>query len=79
MTEARTKGGVVGSAEIVECRSYRTAEAFARDRAAHLNDPTWFRPPVLYGFVFAAPAVLPYLRVPGWMRFFHVEMPESSE
>src|SRR5438552_19158936 len=42
---AHLGGGIVGEAELVECRAYRTLEAFARDRRFHLNDPTWFRPP----------------------------------
>ena len=39
---------------------------------AHRNDPTWFRPPALYGFVFADLTPLPFRAYPGWMRFFPV-------
>jgi hypothetical protein len=78
LDEARTVGGIIGSGEIVECRAYRSPESFAGDQAAHLNEPSWFRPPVLYGFVFASPAVLPFRPLPGWMRFFKVDPPEES-
>src|SRR5687768_10999894 len=69
---ARLLGGIVGAAELTDCRTYRTADAFAADAHLHLNDPTWFRPPVLYGFTFANVEVLPFRELPGWVRFFRV-------
>jgi hypothetical protein len=72
---ARLAGGIVGAAELTGCRAYRTAESFAADAPLHLNDPAWFRPPVLYGFVFGGPEVLPFRELPGWMRFFPVPDP----
>jgi hypothetical protein len=65
-------GGLIGAAELTALRTYRTAEAFGADRSLHLNDPSWFEGPVLYGFVFAAAEVLLFRRYPGWMRFFSV-------
>jgi ASCH domain len=65
--------GIVGSAELVGCREYGNPEAFAADAALHLNDASWFQPPVLYGFRFADPQRLPFRRYLGWMRFFKVE------
>ena len=45
---------------------------FELDQLLHLNDPSWFRPPVLYGFLFSRPEVLPFRRLPGNVRFFRV-------
>jgi len=69
---ARLVGGILGAGDLLECRAYRTAEAFAADRARHLNDPHWFREPVLYGFVFANLHTLPFRSYRGGMRFFPV-------
>jgi hypothetical protein len=69
---AQLLGGLVGAAELTACLTYRTDEEFGADRERHLNDPSWFQGPVLYGFVFAGAAVLPFRRCPGWMRFFPV-------
>ena len=57
---ARVVGGIVGAAELVECRAYHTLEAFAADKGKHLNDPGWFQEPVLYGFVMVNAMPLPY-------------------
>jgi hypothetical protein len=73
---AELVGGIVGAADLTDCRTYRTPEAFAADRALHLNDPAWFKPPVLYGFTFAGMKLVSFRRLPGWMRFFPV--PEGS-
>jgi hypothetical protein len=69
---AELAGGIIGAAELTGCLEYQTPEAFAADRAKHLNEPEWFQPPVLYGFTFAAMEVLPFRKLPGWMRFFPV-------
>jgi hypothetical protein len=65
-------GGIVGVADLTNCLAYRTAETFAAHRHLHLNDPSWFHGPVLYGFAFANPTRLPFRPYPGWMRFFPV-------
>jgi hypothetical protein len=70
---ARQVGGIIGAADLTGCIVYRTPEAFAADRARHLNEPTWFRGPVLYGFVFGNNTSLPFRPYSGWMRFFAVE------
>jgi len=72
LAAARLVGGIVGAADLTGCVAYRSAEAFAADRHLHLNDPTWYRPPVLYGFTFANMVEVPFRRLPGWMRFFPV-------
>jgi hypothetical protein len=70
---ARQLGGIIGAGDLTDCVPYRTVEAFSVDRRRHLNDPRWFRGPVLYGFVFANLTALPFRPYPGWMRFFAVE------
>ncbi len=69
---AKLAGGIIGTADLIDCVTYRTPEAFAADRLLHLNDPTWFKPPVLYGFKFANMALTLFRKLPGWMRFFPV-------
>jgi hypothetical protein len=69
---AELSGGIVGTGDLTGCKAYRSLEQFTADCAAHLNDPSWFKGPVLYGFTFAAVASLPFRRYPGWMRFFPV-------
>jgi hypothetical protein len=71
--EARLLGGLVGAGALTGCLAYRTPQDFAADQARHLNDPAWFRGPVMYGFVFADLAPRPFRLYPGWMRFFRVE------
>jgi uncharacterized protein (UPF0264 family) len=70
--EARLMGGIVGTAELTECVTYTTAVAFVADRASHLNDPSWFRPPRLYGFHFARMAPLPFRACKGALFFFPI-------
>jgi hypothetical protein len=72
-TYAQLVGGFIGIGELTDCVDYRTVEIFAADREKHLNDPSWFQGPVMYGFVFAHLKALPFRRYPGWMRFFEVE------
>jgi ASCH domain-containing protein len=69
---ARLLGGIIGAGDLLQCLAYRSLDTFAADRARHLNEPSWFEEPVLYGFVFAKLEVLPFRRYPGWMRFFPV-------
>jgi hypothetical protein len=75
---ARLKGGIIGAVELTECRRYADLAAFLGDQEMHHNEAAWFEPPVLYGFVFARPVILPYQKFPGWFRFFQVEMPIES-
>jgi hypothetical protein len=72
---AQLAGGIVGVGEVLDCRPYRSLAAFTVDRDRHLNEPAWFRPPRLYGFVFANLAVLPFAPWPGQTRFFLAEVP----
>jgi hypothetical protein len=70
---ALLRGGLLGVGELTGCVAYRSLEAFLADQARHLNESSWFTPPVLYGFTFRAPSVLPFRPCPGWMRFFPVD------
>ena len=79
MAAARLVGGIIGEGILTGCITYRTLESFAADRARHLNDPSWFQGPVLYGFTFAQLCVLPFRAYPGWMRFFPVDGAAPSE
>jgi hypothetical protein len=78
---ANLRGGIIGISELMGCLVYRTAESFSADQKRHLNDPSWFRGRVLYGFTFAEPKPLPFRRYPGWMRFFmvHKENPRTGD
>ena len=69
---AQLVGGIVGAGELTGCIPYRSLEAFTADRNRHLNDPSWFHGPVLYGFSFAHLRTLPFQAYSGWMRFFPV-------
>jgi hypothetical protein len=72
-TFAELQGGIIGAVDMVGCREYRSVEAFRDDVDWHLNEPSWFLPPVMYGFEFAQPRLLPFRPLPGWVRFFRVE------
>jgi hypothetical protein len=72
LQEAHVVGGIVGAGEVADCVPYRTLDAFHADRHRHLNDPSWFQGPVLYGFSFVNLKTLPFRRYSGWMRFFPV-------
>ncbi|MFO0842997.1 MAG: ASCH domain-containing protein [Gemmataceae bacterium] len=71
---ARQEGGVVGVGTLESVKAYRAAEAFAADRPLHLNEPAWFEPRGLFGFVFTGLHPLPYHQVPGYVRVFRVEL-----
>jgi hypothetical protein len=66
-------GGVVGVGELADCLTYPTAAAFAADAGRHRNDPAWFRPPRLYGFVVAGVRPVPFHPCPGKTYFFRVD------
>ncbi len=77
--EARLVGGVVGTAYLTGVVVYRSPQVFVADRLWHLNDPSWFEPPCLYGFVFTNARPLPFRPYPGNIRFFTVaDAPEKQ-
>jgi hypothetical protein len=73
LTLAEYRGGVIGAARLLDVRVYRNREAFGLDQTRHLNDPAWFQPPGMFGFVFDQPAVLPFHLCPGNVRLFTVD------
>jgi hypothetical protein len=75
---ARLVGGILGAGQLTDCVTYRTVEAFTSDQARHLNDPTWYVPPVLFGFAFSDLVALPFRKYPGWMRFFPIDDIEAQ-
>jgi hypothetical protein len=78
--EAEVGGGIIGVGRLTACVTYPDKESFTADQARHLNDPAWFRPPVLYGFTFEQLSPLPFRRYPGWVKFFPVgaELPRRK-
>lgn len=79
---ASLRGGFIGIGDIVDCRCYESLSAFAVDSESHHNEPDWFAPPRLYGFVFRNLRVIPYHPFIGQTMFFGVEgyaPPESTK
>lgn len=72
---AQLKGGVLGSVELTGCRQYANLATFLADQELHFNEASWFEPAGLYGFTFANPELESFRRLPGWFRFFAVEIP----
>lgn len=75
---AQLRGGIVGAGDLIDCKTYRNLETFTADQAAHRNQLSWFNGSVLYGLTFTNLTVLPFRRLPGWMRFFSVPDEVSS-
>ncbi len=76
---AQLAGGVIGVADLTGVKAYRSAEAFVADKARHLNDPLWYQPPCLYGFLFANARTMPFQTYKGNVRFFTVTLSEPKE
>lgn len=70
---AQLRGGILGSAFLTGCLSYRSSRTFTIDQRLHLNEPDWFESPMMYGFAFTRAAPLPFRKFPGWLRFFPVQ------
>ena len=66
-------GGIIGEARLCGCRMYRTKTGFAADARHHLNDASWFQPPVMFGFEFRDARPLPFHPAKGQMKFFDVK------
>jgi hypothetical protein len=70
---ARLRGGIIGVANLIDCVSYPTAKAFSRATANHRNEPTWFQPGGMHGFVFQDAHPIAYHPYPGQPMFFTVD------
>jgi hypothetical protein len=70
-------GGVIGMVEITDCLAYRSKHAFQSDCSRHLNEPDWYQERGLYGFVLAKPRLVPFIELPGWVKFFSVKVDEK--
>jgi hypothetical protein len=68
---AALRGGIIGVAELVDCVTYASADAFNAEQALHRNDSDWYEPG-LYGFRFADARCLPFRKLAGYVRFFPV-------
>jgi hypothetical protein len=68
---AHLKGGIIGAVELTDCLKYPDLATFVADQPLHYNEPSWFEP-VLYGFTFTKPEIVPFQKYPGWFRFFKV-------
>ena len=69
---AELRGGIVGAADVFGCKGYTAAQAFAADAELHLNDPAWFVPPRMYGFVLRNIIGVDFFPCPGQTLFFRV-------
>src|SRR5262249_18848475 len=77
--EVQQLGGIIGSALLDDCKTYRSREGFLADQKLHCCDVSWFKPPVMYGFRFIHPEVLPFRPCPGQVRFFRIDDPVPLE
>lgn len=75
---AKLRGGIIGAAELVRCKSYTSLEEFTADQQYHRNDSEWFQPPCLYGFHFIQMKRLSFRRLSGSVRFFSVPTESSA-
>jgi hypothetical protein len=72
---ASLNGGIVGAGTLKACKAYRNRSAFVRDKKAHWNDPSWFAPAGMFGFVFTKLEVLPFHPCKGNLRIFAIDIP----
>jgi hypothetical protein len=65
-------GGIIGVAELTDCVTYESVETFEADRIFHLNEPSWYSPPCMFGFKFANAQFVPFRKMRGYVRFFSI-------
>ena len=70
---SRLRGGIIGVVKLADCVTYPTAQSFVEAIEFHRNEPDWFRPGGLHGFVFQDPHPIAYHPCPGQTMFFSVE------
>lgn len=67
------RGGVIGQVELLSCVSYKSVDSFTVDQSQHWNRTEWFEPPIMFGFRFVSPRVLPFHACKGQVRLFTVD------
>jgi (5-formylfuran-3-yl)methyl phosphate synthase len=70
---AQQRGGIIGALTLADCKAYHNRATFTADQGQHYNLPDWFQSPVMFGFRFINPVILPFQRCSGQVRFFPVE------
>ncbi|MFQ3650459.1 MAG: ASCH domain-containing protein [Gemmataceae bacterium] len=75
---AQQRQGILGEAQLVECRFYNEAESFVADQSLHGNAPEWFEPAGLYGLCFQDPRIVAFVPMPGFVRLFEIDWEEPS-
>ena len=70
---AELRGGLIGVANLVACKGYASARSFTADANLHLNEPSWFAPPRIYGFVLRDIRALDFYPYVGQTLFFRVD------
>ena len=73
---SQRRQGILGEANLFDCRFYGDAELFAADVNQHCNAPEWFEPTGLYGLCFQNIRTVPFVEMPGFVRLFEVEWEE---
>ena len=71
---SQRQGGIIGSVTLTGCKHYTELDLFKAEQTLHRNDPSWFEPKGMYGFVFTEPEILVFRKYPGWFRFFSVDV-----
>lgn len=72
MPHTELRGGIIGSVELTGICEYQSKEVFSFDRRLHLNNPAWFQPPRMYGFVVTRAKALPFRATNGQVRIFSI-------
>jgi hypothetical protein len=73
---SQRRQGILGQANLVECRFYGSVELFTAEVDQHRNAPEWFEPAGLYGLCFENMRTVPFVEMPGFVRLFEVEWEE---
>ena len=73
METAGLVGGIIGMAELCECITYSSREAYAADGEKHRTAAERFQPPAMYGFRFRRAKPVAFVPWLGNTNFFAVE------
>lgn len=73
METAGLIGGIIGVADLCECITYSTRDAYVADAARHCTSAERFRLPQVFGFRFRNPRRVAFLPWIGNTNFFSVD------